>query len=79
MSRIIQLSDLHVLPVPQRVSGVLNTYALLVDTIDTLLADWQKSDPLMPWLSLGISPTLAMRKVTSCSANKFSAYLPHIF
>ena len=46
MSRIIQLSDLHVLPAPQRVSGVLNTYALLVDTIDTLLADWHKIGPI---------------------------------
>lgn len=46
MSRIIQLSDLHVLPAPQRVSGVLNTHALLVDTIDTPLADWHKIGPI---------------------------------
>ena len=46
MARIIQLTDMHVLPPSQRVSGVLNTYELLIDTIDTLLDDWHKIGPI---------------------------------
>ena len=46
MARIIQLTDMHVLPPSQWVSGVLNTYELLIDTIDTLLDDWHKIGPI---------------------------------
>ena len=46
MSRIIQLTDLHIRPPGHLVSGMLDTYELFVQAIDSLLADWHKIGPI---------------------------------
>lgn len=46
MTRVLHITDLHVVPPPARVSGRLDTGRLLVDAIDRLLAAMPRFAPL---------------------------------
>ena len=71
MARIIQLTDMHVLPRVRSGYRACSTPMHCWLTLSTrCLPTGIKSGRLTPWLSLEISPKPAMRKVTSCSANK---------
>lgn len=46
MSRILQITDLHIATPPRLVSYKLDTFKLFESAIDRILADWQKIQPI---------------------------------
>jgi 3',5'-cyclic AMP phosphodiesterase CpdA len=53
MPRILQISDPHMVVPPAKVSGLLDTAALIEDAIDRILAEWDMIGPVDAVLATG--------------------------